>query len=177
MVENAQVAADDLVLKGGAGGDVDAVAVIGHDNDRAAERYALAERDIARDCEMVQIHDVRDALEPRQELVDLLKVLVAKLDERRVGEGAGRVHDQRAVLNGVQVGLDNEQVRARLDGQEARARDVNAACALEVLDARTHGLFQLDHLGPIVQRLHTNEISILFVHVDEFALPTTKRSP
>jgi len=44
----------------------------------------------------------------------------------------------------VQVTLDEEQVTAALDGQEARARDVDAVRSVEVLDGRADGRLELD---------------------------------
>jgi hypothetical protein len=64
---------------------------------------------------------------------DLLKV-IAKLDDRRGLEHPVRVDDQLAVLKRVNVTLDEEQIRARLDRQEPRARDVDPVAVLEVLD-------------------------------------------
>lgn len=61
----------------------------------------------------------------------LLEV-VAELDDRSRLEHALRVHRELAVLELVQVRGDEEQVGARLDGQETRSRHVDAVSVLEV---------------------------------------------
>ena len=44
------------------------------------------------------------------------------------------VDDQLAVLQGIDVGLDRQQIRAALHWQEVLAGDVNPVWVLEVLD-------------------------------------------
>ena len=56
---------------------------------------------------------------------DLLEA-VAELAERHGREGALGVHHQRAVLQAVHVAHDDQQVRRRLDGQEASRWYVHA---------------------------------------------------
>ena len=56
---------------------------------------------------------------------DLLEA-VAELAERHGREGALGVHHQRAVLQAVHVAHDDQQVRRRLDGQEASTWNVHA---------------------------------------------------
>ena len=58
--------------------------------------------------------------------------VVAELDDRSRLEHALRVHRELAVLELVQVRGDEEQVGARLDGQETRSRHVDAVSVLEV---------------------------------------------
>lgn len=73
MVDNAEVAGDELVLETGAVGDHNLVA-LGSDNDAGTgQTHALAEPNVTRDGKMVELLNVRDRLEA------LLKVLIRKL--------------------------------------------------------------------------------------------------
>ena len=120
MVEDPEIAGDDLVLDDGARRDVDPVALVGDDDDGAPERDALPEGDVAADGQVVQLDDVRDAAEPLQELVDLLEVLVAQLDERRRLEHPVGRHVEGPVLQRVEVAHDEQQVGGLFHGEEAR---------------------------------------------------------
>lgn len=106
---------------------------------------------------MVDLEERRDRLEALLELLNLFAVTievfgrqerswktekrteganllerVAELDDRRRLEHALRVHLQLTMLELVQVRGDEEQVGARLDGQEPRPRDVDPVRVLEV---------------------------------------------
>ena len=91
---------------------------------------------------MVELDDARDAGDALLEVADLLEV-GAQLDQRRGPEAVG-VDGQLAMLEAVQVRLDQHQVGAGLDGQEASARHVDAVGVLEVPDGRAHGRLELD---------------------------------
>lgn len=77
----------------------------------------------------------------------------AQLDVRRGGELPLGAHGERAGLQAVQVGHDQQQVRRGLDGQEAPARHVDAQRVVEALDGGAHGRLQLDDVLTAVQRL------------------------
>jgi len=62
MVENAEVAGDDLVLQDGPRGNIDAVAVIGDDDDRSLQSDILAEPHVARDRQMIQFQKIGNFL-------------------------------------------------------------------------------------------------------------------
>jgi len=119
MINNRYIPADQLVLQDAAVREVDPVALVGDDDDGAAEGDALPEPDVARDGEVVEFEDVRDALEPLLEVANLLK-RVPELDDGRLGEEPVRVHHQLAVLERVEVRGDEEQIGAGFDLEEGR---------------------------------------------------------
>ncbi len=100
------------------------------------------------------------ALEALLVLVDLVEVL-AELDEGHGGELPGGVHDERAVGEGVEVGLHDEEIGAALDGQEARARHVDALGLLEVLHRSTGGALELDDAGTVDGLLVLDDVHVL----------------
>src|SRR3954447_26990951 len=83
VLQEAQAALDDHVLEDGSGGNVDGLALGGHDDDGSLERHGAAEVDRARDGEVVQLDDLGNAGDALLEVRHLLEV-VAQLDERRV---------------------------------------------------------------------------------------------
>jgi len=60
--------------------------------------------------------------------------VITQFDNRRSFKHSLGVNDQLAVLQGIDVGLDQQQIRAALHWQEALAGDVSPVCVLEVLD-------------------------------------------
>ncbi|KAG5463032.1 MAG: hypothetical protein BJ554DRAFT_2252, partial [Olpidium bornovanus] len=151
-IENAKIPGHDLIVKDGARRNVYAGTVVGNDDDGSLEHDVVAERDVARYGKVVQLEDVRGPGEPGQEVGDLLKV-VSELHVGYRGEQAPRVHRQLAVVQRVQIRGDQEQVRSRLDWQEARPRHVDAVRAFEMFDRRADGRLQLDDLLALVGRL------------------------
>lgn len=69
VVDDGQVASDELVLERGAVGDHDLVALGGDNDARSGQADALAEVDIARDSQVVQLGNVGDRLEPLLEVL------------------------------------------------------------------------------------------------------------
>ena len=80
---------------------------------------------------------------------------ISELDEWQCRVVAIRVQPEHAVLKLEKVGHDHEQVRGFLDGQEARARDVDAHCTVEVPDGCAGSLLKLDHIDASVQALRS----------------------
>src|SRR3954467_13616323 len=119
MLKQAQATLDNDVLQDGSRRNVNGLALGCNDDDGALEGDAAAEVDGAGDGEVVELDDLGDAWNALLEVRDFLKV-AAELDERGVAEAVG-AHLQLAVLNSVQIRLDEHQVRARLDGQESAA--------------------------------------------------------
>jgi len=72
---------------------------------------------------------------------------------RRAGELAAPAHGERAGVQAVQVGHDQQQVGGRLHRQEAAARHVHAHGVVEALDGGAHRRLQLDDVQAAVQRL------------------------
>ena len=83
--------------------------------------------------------------------------MVAKLDHGNVIKHSVRVHHQLAVLQRVNVTLDQQQIRARFDGKESVARNVDTVGALEMLDGCSRRRFKLDDCLAIVRRLWIND--------------------
>ena len=178
MVEDPEISGDDLVLEDGAGRDVDPVPLVGDDDDGALEHDALPEGDVAADGEVVQLDDVRDAAEALQELVDLLEVLVAQLDEgRRLEHPVGR-HLEGPVRQGVEVAHDEQEVGGLLHGEEARpgngidnflicTQTFEGKCLspwhvypyplLEALHGRSHGGLELDDVDSVIEGLWVDD--------------------
>lgn len=113
---------------------------------------------IARDGQVVQLRDPRYLPEALLELLDLahalsahspqtshthLAVVLAELDDGDRREEALRVRHERVAAQDVHVALEQQQVAARLHGDEARPRDVHAERVVEVLDRRARGCLEL----------------------------------
>ena len=75
MVQNAQVARNDLVLKDRSSRYVNLVSVIGDDDDGASKRHSFAKSDISRYCQVVKLQDVWYRSKPLQKLFDLYREL------------------------------------------------------------------------------------------------------
>lgn len=136
------------VLEDRSVGDLDSVALVSNDDDGPSEGDVLSKDDVSVDRHVVGLENVRDRLEPLLEVGHLLE-RVSELDNRRGGEESRGVHDQRSLLKVVKVRLDEQQVRARLNGKESRSGDVDALGSLEVLDSGSDGGLELDD-GPAV---------------------------
>ena len=179
-----EVTREQPVLEHTAVGDVDALALVRDNDDRAAQGDVAPEVHVAGDGEMVELNDLGDLLEALLELLDLydfrqlcfplqklyplhLLEVVPKLDDRRRLEHALLVDDQLAVLERVDVRLDQQQVRAALHRQEARPRNVDTMAVLEVLDRGTSGGLELDDRLTIVVHLRVDddlELHALVLH-------------
>ena len=91
---------------------------------------------------MVEFEDARDAGDVCRKVRDLLEI-GAQLDEWRRTE-AVRVHYELAMLEGVEIGLDQHEVGAGLYGQETATRNVDSVAVLKVTDRSTDGGLELD---------------------------------
>lgn len=87
---------------------------------------------------------------------NLLEV-VAELDDGRALKHPLLVDDELSVLEGVDVALDQEKIRAALDGQEAGTGDVDTVGVLEVLDTRSGSGLELDDSLTIVVCLRVDD--------------------
>ena len=83
--------------------------------------------------------------------------MVAELDHRNVIEHPTRVDYQLAVLQRINVALDQQQIRARLYREEPATRNVDAVCTLEVLDGSSCSRLELDDPLAIVQGFFVND--------------------
>lgn len=165
VVNDAEVTGDKLVLQTCSIGDHNLVALVGDNDTCAGESDTLAEPDVTRDGQVVELGNVGDRLESllkvltfsdnvlaqdRSTYRDLLE-LVSELDDGGSAKLSRLVHAQHAVLEVVELRLDQEQIadcqgrphpgdsRARLDGQESGSWDVDTDGAVKVLDGGTDG--------------------------------------
>ena len=69
--------------------------------------------------------------------------MVAKFDHGRSSEQSVRVDNQLTVLERVDITLYQQEVRAGLDWQETRTRNIYAMGVLEVLNCGTRGSLEL----------------------------------
>ena len=83
--------------------------------------------------------------------------MVAEFDHGDVIKHPVRVHHQLAVLQRIDVALDQQQIRARFDGKESAARNVDTVATLEVLDGCSRRRFKLDDCLAIVHSLWIND--------------------
>ena len=150
--DHVEVTREQPVLEDAAVGDVDALALVRDDDDCPAEGNVATKVDVAGDRQMVELDDLGDLLEALLELRNLLEV-VAELDDRRRLEHALGVDDELPMLKRVDVTLDEEQVRAALDGQEAATGDIDTVCVVKVLDGVTGGGLKLNDSLPVIGRL------------------------
>lgn len=85
----------------------------------------------------------------------------SQFDVRRCGELPFGAHGERAGVQAVQVGHDQQQVGRGLDGQEAAARHVDAEGVVEGFNGCAHRRFQLDDVLPAVKGLTTKRGEVL----------------
>lgn len=90
---------------------------------------------------MVELDNARDAGNTLLEVRNLLEV-GTQLDHGHTAEAVG-VHHELAVLEAVQVGLDQQEIRAGLDGQETTTRHVDTVAVGKVTDGRSDGSLEL----------------------------------
>jgi len=133
---------DNDVLEDRTRRDVNGLTFGGNDDDGTLADNATTEVDGTGDGEMVKLEDLGDRGNAGLEGRDLLEV-VAELDEGCGTEAVG-VHDELAVTEGVQVRLDEHEVGAGLDGQEATTWDVDTVGVGEVANGGTDGGLELD---------------------------------
>ncbi len=73
--------------------------------------------------------------------------VITKLDNMRCLEHPLLVDNKLTMLQRVNVTLDQKEIRAALDGQEAASRNVDTMAILEVLDGGTGGSLELGRIG------------------------------
>lgn len=165
MVQDVEVAGNNLVLQDRARGNVNMRASVGNNDHSALENNIRTKRNISSDSQVVELQNVGWVVEAGQKVVDLLEV-IAQLDQRNGVEHALGVDRQLAVVERVEIGGDQEQIRGRLDGQETATGDVDTVCVVEVLDTGTDGSLELDHLlarfgGLVVDNDLQGELTVL----------------
>lgn len=105
---------------------------------------------------MVQLEQVGYPVETAQVVLDLVE-RGAEFDKRSGGERALSRQCQRAVVNVVQVGHEQQKIRRLFYGQEARAWHVDTDGSVERLDGRTGSGFELDDVEATIQMLRIHD--------------------
>lgn len=166
MIENTQTTSNNLVLQDGTRRNVNVFTMVSNDNHSTAKLHLGAKADITGNSQVVQFQDLRNGLETGQKVVDLLEV-ITQLDKRDVAEHTVRVDHETTVDKRVQVGGNQEQVRSRLDRQEASSGHIDTMGILEMLDGSTDSSFELDDLLALRSSLIVDnnfQVHSLFVH-------------
>ena len=141
MLQDPQASLHDAVLQNRSRRNVYCAALRGHNNHCALQGHVTTQVDGTGDGQVVQFDNARNARNTFLEVRDLLEVR-SKLDHRNTTEAVG-VHDQLAVLETVEIRLNQQEVGAGLHGQEATTGDVDAVTVLEVTDGSTSGSLEL----------------------------------
>lgn len=144
MLKNRQTARDDDILQLASVGNVNLLALLTYYNDGALERDILAQGDVARDGQMVELHNLGDVGNALLEIANLL-VMAAQLYERRAAKSQ-RAQLQLAAVHRVQVRLDQQQIGRGLDGQEAASGHIDTVRIAKVSDCGADGSLQLDDI-------------------------------
>ncbi|GMT17579.1 hypothetical protein PFISCL1PPCAC_8876, partial [Pristionchus fissidentatus] len=135
---------------------VDALAVVRNDDYRTLQADVLAEGDVTGYGKVVELEQIRNALEAAEEVLHLVEA-GSELDERGRGEGAELGQRQTAIVNVVEIGHEEEQIGGLLDGQEPGTGHVDATRALEVFNGGSGCGLQLDHVHAAVQVLRVDD--------------------
>lgn len=71
MVQDAQIASDDLVLEYGARGDIDSFTMVGDNDNRATQLNVCPKCNVTGHRQMIKLKNMRNRLEPRLKVADL----------------------------------------------------------------------------------------------------------
>lgn len=142
MLENPQASLDNNVLKNGPGRNVNRGTLSGDYDDGALQSNTSAKVDLTANGQVVELENARDAGDAALEVRNLLEIR-AQLDERCRSEAVG-VHDELAVLERVEIRLDQHQIGRRLDRQEPTARHIDAVGVVEMADGSADCGLELD---------------------------------
>ena len=145
MLDNVKFTSDNLVFEDRSGGDVDASAVVGNNDDGSLEGDFGAKVNVTRDRELIEFEQVGGRSEAFIIARDILEVR-AEFDNGGASKVTRGIHDQSSMLKLVEVRLDGKQVGSGLDGQETIARHVNTVSVLEELNGSSGGSFELNHI-------------------------------
>lgn len=147
--DHVEVTREQPVLEDAAIRDINALALIRHNDDSPAQGDITAEVHISSDGQVIKLQNLGDLLESLLELLDLLEV-VAELDNGSGLEHALGVDHELTMLQGVDVTLDEQEIGAALHWQESTSRDVDTVSVLKVLDGGTSSGLKLDDALAVV---------------------------
>ena len=88
VLQQTQASLHDHILKHRSRRDIDGLAFGGHNDHGALQGNTTTQVDLSSDCEMVELNDLGNVRDARQEAGDLLEV-ASKLDERSWAETVG----------------------------------------------------------------------------------------
>lgn len=143
VLNDVKFTGDNFVFENGARGDVDTSAMVGDDDDSALESDFSAEVNVTGDGELVEFEKIGNGGKSVVVGRDVFEVR-AKLDDGSRAEVTERVHDESAVHEGVEVGLNGEKIGSGFDRKEAISGYVNAMCVFEELNGSASSGFELD---------------------------------
>ena len=83
--------------------------------------------------------------------------MVTKLNHGGVLKHPGRIDHQLAVLQRIDITLDQQQIGARFYGKESAARDVDTMRAFEVFDRCSRRRLELNDRLAIIRHLRVND--------------------
>jgi len=149
VIEDAEISRNDLVFQNRSSRNVDAVAVISDDDHGTFKYDPLAKPDVPRNGQMVQFQNIRNAIESRQVVGNLIE-LGSKFDEGSGGKHSFGVHDERAGVERVKIGHDEQQIRGLLNRQKTASGNVDAYGAFEVMNRRPDRSLQLYHVEAVL---------------------------
>ena len=141
--DHVEVTREQPVLEDAAIRDINALTLVCNDDDSPAQGDVTTEVHISSDGQVVKFQNLGDLLESLLELLDLLKV-VTELDNGSGLEHAQGVDHELAMLQGVDVTLDEQEIGTALDWQESASRNVDTVSILKVLDGGTSSSLELD---------------------------------
>lgn len=141
MLKETQASLDNHILKDGTGGNVNRAALVSNNDDGTLESHATGNVDSAGDGEVIKLNDPRNGRNVLLEVRDLLEMR-SELDEGGVTE-ASRVLLELAVLDSIEVRLDEQKVGACLHRKETATRHVDTVSIAEVANSRTNSSLKL----------------------------------
>ena len=141
MLQDPQASLHNTVLQHRAWWNVYCAALRCHNNHRTLQGDVTTQVHRTRNGQVVQFDNTRNARNALLEVRDLLEV-GSKLDHGDTAETVG-VHHQLAVLQTVEIRLDQQEIRAGFDRQEATTGNVDTVAVLEVTDGGTNGGLEL----------------------------------
>lgn len=141
VLQDSQASLNDTVLKNRARRNVYCAALRSHNDDSTLQGDIATQVDGTGDGQVVQLDNAGNAGNTLLEVRDLLEVR-SKLDHRHTTEAVG-VHEELTVLKTVEIRLNEQEVGAGLDGQEATTGHVDTVGVLEVADGSTDSGLEL----------------------------------
>lgn len=84
VAQYTQISRDNFVLQCASRWEIDTIAVVCDYNDRSLERYATAERNVAGNCQVIELEHVRNRSETPKKIFDLKKLKNDSKSEKKI---------------------------------------------------------------------------------------------